>query len=64
MHLDTNTKVGKVKNVLTSWQDLTFPTLSEAPACGDDTAYNMQPGPPQTHAGTASDSPEITGRKI
>lgn len=64
MHLDIKTTEGNVKDFVTSWQDLTFPTPSEAPACGDDTAYNTQPGPPQTHAGTASDSPKVTGRKI
>ncbi|MEQ2195875.1 hypothetical protein XENOCAPTIV_019642 [Xenoophorus captivus] len=38
---------------------LTFPVLSVAPAYEDDPAYNKQPGPPQTHAGTAGGSPVI-----
>lgn len=36
---------------------LTFPALSGVLACGNDTVYSKLLGPPQTHAGSASDSP-------
>lgn len=36
---------------------LTFPAPSAVPACAGDTAYNKLLGPPQTRAGSASDSP-------